>query len=222
MPAEANKHDRWRRYWDKESASYDKQMQFFERLLAPDSRAWVCGQAAGDTLEVAIGTGLNLPYYSYDVQLTGADFSPAMLNLARRRAEQLGRSVDLREADAQALPFAADSFDTVVCTYGLCAIPDDNRAVSEMNRVLRPGGLLLLADHVAGGPWPIRAIQRLAEVVTVPLEGEHFTRRPLHQVEAEGLDIQQRHRSKLGTMERLAARKSGAAAPGEGARSGLT
>ena len=222
MPTEANKHDRWRRYWDKESASYDKQMQFFERLLAPDSRAWVCGRAAGDTLEVAIGTGLNLPHYSHDVQLTGVDFSPAMLNLARRRAEQLGRSVDLREADAQALPFAAASFDTVVCTYGLCAIPDDNRAVSEMNRVLRPGGLLLLADHVAGGPWPIRAIQRLAEVVTVPLEGEHFTRRPLRRVEAEGLEIEQRHRSKLGTIERLAARKPGAVGPGEGARSGLT
>jgi len=210
MPAGEVKRDRLRRYWDKESASYDKQMKFFERHLAPDSRAWVCRQAAGDTLEVAIGTGLNLPYYPGDVLLTGVDFSPAMLDLARLRAEQLSRPVDLREADAHALPFAAESFDTVVCTYGLCAIPDDSHAVSEMKRVLRPGGLLLLADHVAGGAWPTRAVQRLFEVFTVPLQGEHFLRRPLYLVQAEGLDIEQRGRFKLGMIERLAARKPSA------------
>jgi len=207
MPVKERGADRFRRYWDKEAASYDKQMQFFERLLSPDSRAWVCGQATGKTLEVAVGTGLNLPFYSADVQLTGIDFSPAMLNLARRRAEQLGRAVDLREADAHELPFADASFDTVVCTYGLCAIPDESRAVSEMNRVLRPGGLLLLVDHIAGGAWPMRAIQRLLEVVTVPLQGEHFLRRPLHQVRAEGLSVERCERFKLGLIERLAARR---------------
>lgn len=211
MPAGAENRDRWRRYWDKESASYDKQMQFFVRLLAPDSRAWVCGQAIGDTLEVAIGTGLNLPHYAADVRLTGVDFSPAMLDLARRRAAELGRPVALREADAGALPFSAASFDAVVCTFGLCAIPDDSRAVSEMKRVLRPGGLLLLADHVAGAAWPTRAVQRFFEVFTVPLQGEHFLRRPLLLVQAEGLDVERRDRSKLGMIERLAARKPSAA-----------
>src|SRR5215469_365827 len=211
MPAVEPSRDRWRRNWDKSSASYDKQMRVFERLLAPHSREWVCGQATGETLEVAIGTGLNLPHYAADVRLTGVDFSPAMLDVARRRAEQLSRPVDLREADASALPFERAAFDTVVCTYGLCAIPDDSRAVSEMNRVLRPGGLLLLADHIAGGAWPTRAVQRLLEVVTVPLQGEHFLRRPLYLVQAEGLDIEQRERSKLGMMEHLAARKPRAA-----------
>lgn len=205
-PAELNR-DRWRRYWDKEAPSYDRQMRFFDRILFGDSRAWVCAQAVGRTLEVAIGTGLNLPFYPAAVQLTGIDFSPAMLDIARSRAEQLGRAVDLSEADAQALPFPDASFDTVVCTFGLCAIPDEDRSVSEMSRVLRPGGLLLLADHIAGGSWPIRAIQRMSEVVTVPLQGEHFLRRPLRQVEARGLQVEQRDRFKLGVIERLAARK---------------
>jgi ubiquinone/menaquinone biosynthesis C-methylase UbiE len=207
MPARDHGADRFRRYWNKEAASYDKQMQFFERLLSPDSRAWVCGQATGNTLEVAVGTGLNLPFYPADVQLTGVDFSPGMLSRARQRAEQLGRVIDLREADAHELPFPDASFDTVVCTYGLCAIPDTNRAVSEMNRVLRPGGLLLLVDHIAGGAWPTRAVQRLLEVVTVPLQGEHFLRRPLHQVRAEGLSVERCERFKLGLIERLAARR---------------
>lgn len=207
MPAKEHGTDRLRRYWDKEAASYDKQMKFFERLLSPDSRAWVCGQASGKTLEVAVGTGLNLPFYPGGVQLTGIDFSPAMLNIARRRADQLGRPVDLRQADAQHLPFPSAFFDSAVCTYGLCAIPDEARAVSEMNRVLRPGGLLLLVDHIAGGAWLTRAIQRVAEVVTVPLQGEHFLRRPLHQVQAEGLSVERSERFKLGLIERLAARK---------------
>ena len=208
MPAKEQGAYRFRRYWDKQSASYDKSMQFFERIFAPDSRTWICAQATGKTLEVAVGTGLNLPFYPGDVQLTGVDFSPAMLNLARRRAEQLGRVVDLQVADAHELPFPDASFDTVVCTYGLCAIPDESRAVSEMKRVLRPGGLLLLVDHIAGGAWPTRAIQRLLEAITVPLQGEHFLRRPLHQVRAAGLSVEQSQRFKLGVIERLAARRS--------------
>jgi ubiquinone/menaquinone biosynthesis C-methylase UbiE len=207
MPAGQLNRDRWRRYWDKHSASYDKQMRFFDRVLFADSRTWVCAQATGHTLEVAIGTGLNLPLYPAEAQLTGIDLSPAMLGVARHRAEQLGRAVDLREADALALPFPDASFDTVVCTFSLCAIPDERRAVSEMNRVLRSGGILLLADHIAGVTWPVRAIQRTLEVFTVPLQGEHFLRRPLRDVQAEGFKIDRRERFKLGITERLAARK---------------
>jgi ubiquinone/menaquinone biosynthesis C-methylase UbiE len=206
MAGEQQNRDRWRRYWNKASASYDKQMRCYDRLLA-DSRPWVCAQATGDTLEVAVGTGLNLQFYPAEVELTGVDLSPAMLGIARTRARQLGRVVDLREADAQALPFPAASFDTVVCTFSLCAIPDECRAVSEMTRVLRPGGLLLLADHIAGATWPVRALQRAAEVVTMPLQGEHMLRRPLRQVQAEGLQVERRERFKLGIIERLTARK---------------
>lgn len=210
MPADQLNRDRWRRYWDKHSASYDKQTQFFDRVLFADSRSWVCSQATGDTLEVAIGTGLNLPLYPDEARLTGIDLSPAMLGVARHRAEQVGRAVDLREADALALPFPDACFDTVVCTFSLCAIPDDRAAVSEMNRVLRPGGLLLLADHIAGATWPVRVIQRILEVFTVPLQGEHYLRRPLQAVQAEGFTIDRRERFSLGLTERLAARKAGA------------
>ena len=210
MPTGEHGRDQWRRYWDRHSASYDKQMGFFDRHLFGGSRAWVCSQAAGDTLEVGIGTGLNLPFYGQQARLTGIDFSPDMLALARQRAARLGREADLREADALALPFPDASFDTVVCTFTLCAVPDDRKAVAEMTRVLRPGGLLLLADHVAASAWPLRAVQRALDLVTVPLQGEHFTRRPLLHVQAQGLRIEQRERFKLGITEQLAARKPAA------------
>jgi ubiquinone/menaquinone biosynthesis C-methylase UbiE len=196
-----------RRYWDKQSGSYDKGMTFCDRHFFGDTREWVCSQATGDVLEVAIGTGLNLEHYPTGLRLTGVDYSPAMLDIARRRAAELGREVELHEGDAQALRFPDASYDTVVCTFSLCAIPDERRAVEEMTRVLRPGGLLLLADHVESSRWYARAIQSLLELVTVPLGEEHFRRRPIRHVEALGYAIEEHRRFKLGVVERLAARK---------------
>jgi ubiquinone/menaquinone biosynthesis C-methylase UbiE len=198
---------RLRRHWDKHARTYDKQMAFWERRLFGDGRHWVCAQASGEVLEVAIGTGRNLPFYPEGIRLTGVDFSAAMLELARRQADQLGRKVDLRLGDAQALDLPDASFDTVVCTLSLCAIPDERRAIAEMRRVLRPGGRLLLLDHVAAAPRAARGAQWLLERITVPLGGEHLRRRPLRQVQAEGFQIERRERSKLGIVERLVARK---------------
>lgn len=198
---------RWQRYWDKHSGTYDRQMGFFDRHVFGDSRAWACGQATGEVLEVAVGTGLNLEAYPEDITLTGIDWSDAMLDVARGRAAELRRAVTLQQADAHALPFADASFDTVVCTFGLCAIPDHVTAIDEMIRVLRPGGKLILVDHVASTSRIARGVQRLLETVTVPLGGEHFLRRPSRQVRAAGLDVERIERFKAGLVERLVARK---------------
>jgi ubiquinone/menaquinone biosynthesis C-methylase UbiE len=196
-----------RRYWDKHAHRYDPQMQLWDRKLFGDTRAWICQQASGEVLEVAIGTGLNLEHYPDQVRLTGIDFSPAMLAKAQDRAQQLGRQVDLKEGDAQGLAFPDGSFDTVVCTLSLCSVPDDRQAITEMRRVLRPGGRLLLADHVASTSWPVRALQRLLELVTIPIGEEHFLRRPVEHVRRQGFQVERQERFKLGLVERLVARK---------------
>ncbi|MEU0797784.1 class I SAM-dependent methyltransferase [Amycolatopsis sp. NPDC005961] len=201
------KAERWNRYWDRKSASYDAEMGVWDRRLFGDSREWACGQATGEVLEVAVGTGLNLAWYPDGVTLTGLDLSSGMLDIARSRARELGRAVTLAQGSAHELPFAEASFDTVVCTFGLCAIPDPATAVAEMARVLRPGGRLILVDHVAGSSFAVRAAQWLVELASVPLAGEHFRRRPLKLVEALGLPIERRERFKLGLVERLVARK---------------
>jgi ubiquinone/menaquinone biosynthesis C-methylase UbiE len=197
------------RYWDKQAGRYDGGMEFWDRHLFGDSRPWVCGRAVGEVLEVAVGTGRNLPFYPDGTRLTAVDWSPAMLGVARKRAAALGRDVDLRQGDAQALDFPDSSFDTVLCALGLCAIPDDRRAVTEMARVLRPGGRLLLVDHVAASWRALRAVQWLYERVTIPREGEHFRRRPLMHVRDLGFAIEETQRFKLGVVERLCARKPG-------------
>ena len=196
-------------YWDRHAGRYDRAMDFWDRRLFADSRPWACGRAVGEVLEVAVGTGRNLPYYPDGVRLTGIDCSPAMLAVARQRASSLGREADLREGDAQELDFPGGSFDTVLCTLALCAVPDDRRAIAEMARVLRPGGRLLLVDHVAASPRGLRALQWLYERVSIPLAGEHFRRRPLLGVRDLGFAVEEAQRFSLGIVERVCARKPG-------------
>ncbi len=182
-------------------------MDFAERRLFGDTRSWVCSQAGGETLEVAIGTGLNLPHYPEGVRLHGVEWSAGMLDVARHRAGQLGRPVTLTRGDARALDYADARFDTVVCTFSLCAIPDERAALAEMARVLRPGGLLLLADHVTSSVWPVHALMRLLDTVSVPLYGEHLCHRPVVRVRDMGFTVERQERFKLGVIERLSARR---------------
>jgi ubiquinone/menaquinone biosynthesis C-methylase UbiE len=187
---------------------YDKEMDFFERrVFGTEHRGWACSQAIGDTLEVAIGTGLNLPHYSADTRVTGIDLSPEMLALARARAIDLGRPVELKEGDAQDLPFADASFDTVVCTYALCSVPDEVRTISEMKRVLKPGGRLILLDHIRSTVKPILWLQRAVEFVQSRTKGEYMTRRPFIHVKAAGFEIKTSDRMRAGIVERLVAVK---------------
>lgn len=200
--------DRNRRIWDRMAPGYDRQMRRLEPLLfGRDDRPWVCAQAQGDVLEVAIGTGLNLPHYPPGIRLTGVDLSPAMLAAAGKRAAELGRTIALTEAAAERLPYDDATFDTVVCTLSLCSVVDEQAAIAEMHRVLRPGGRLVLLDHVAATNRALLGLQRLWEKVTVRFAGDYQTRHPLPLVEAAGFDVQDSRRSKLGTVERLRAVK---------------
>ena len=198
---------RQKRVWDKTAPSYDKQIEFLEKIWFAGGRQWLGQRAQGRVLEVAIGTARNLPHYRADAAITGIELSPAMLAIARERAADLGREVDLREGDAERLPFDDASFDTVVCALSLCTIPDPTAAIAEMYRVLVPGGTLLLVDHI-GSSWPpLRAAQWLVERITIRVAGEHFTRRQLPLVQAPGFQIVETERLRAGTVERIRARK---------------
>ena len=199
-----------RRLYAKESLNYDREADFTERwLFGTEHRGWACSRATGDTLEVAIGTGLNLPHYRPDVRLTGIDLSPEMLALAVTRAKQLRRAIRLTEGDAQDLPFADRSFDTVVCTYALCSVRDDGGAISEMHRVLRPGGRLILVDHIRSSIPPIFWLQWLHEFIPRRTKGEYSTRRPSVHVMAGDFRVEARDRLRAGVIERLVAVRLG-------------
>ena len=200
--------ERTRKLWDRYAARYDRQIVRCERFLFPGGREWACAQAKGRVLEVAVGTGRYLPYYGPGVTaLTGIDLSPGMLAVARNRAKELGLAVDLKTGNAEALEFGDGQFDTVVCTISLCNIPDYRAAIEEMYRVLRPGGRLILLDHVASDRWWVLLLQKTLEQVTRRTNGDYQTRRPLPLVTAAGFVVEHSERSKLGWVERLVATK---------------
>lgn len=105
--------------------------------------------ARGRVLEIGIGTGLNIPFYDPDQvsRIVGVDPALRMHRLAQKRIARAGLKVDLIGLSAEKLPVDDASFDTVVCTYTLCTIPDPVAALAEMRRVLVPGGKLLFSEH---------------------------------------------------------------------------
>jgi ubiquinone/menaquinone biosynthesis C-methylase UbiE len=199
--------ERIRDLYEKEAPGYDRQMNFFDWLLFKDARSWVCSKAEGEVLEIAVGTGLNLPHYPDGARLTGIELSPKMLELARQRAAELGREVDLRVGDATELGLADQSFDTVTCTFSLCTIPDDAAAVAEAWRVLRPGGRFVLAEHVRSTRPRIRAGQQMIDPLAVRFQGDHLAREPLEHLGAQGFAVEQVERYSLGIVERVVANR---------------
>lgn len=196
---------RQQRAWRKHAASYDRKVERAERTMLEGSREWVAARARGRVLEVAVGTGRSLPYYSRDVSLVGIDLSPEMLAIARTRAAEARVDADLRQGDAEALPFEDSSFDTVVCALALCSIPRPRVALREMARVVVPGGSVVLVDHTRSDRAIVFAGQWLMERFTIPIEGEHLTRRHRAEVEAAGLEVVEHERLRSGAVERIRA-----------------
>jgi ubiquinone/menaquinone biosynthesis C-methylase UbiE len=200
MPVHDPETERIRRIYDRRSATSS-------RPRGDVNLRWLCERAAGETLEIGVGRGRTFPFYPPDVHLTGIELSDVALDIARRRAFELGIHATLRQGDAVELPYPDDHFETVVFAFVLCTIPNDRRAVAEAVRVLRPGGRLLLVEHVRSPNLIVRTIERVAEPITLRRMADHLLREPLDRILAEGLEIETLERSWFGAVERLAARK---------------
>jgi ubiquinone/menaquinone biosynthesis C-methylase UbiE len=199
--------ERVRRIMDKEAPRYDRQMNFFDRVLFSGGREWACRGVEGEVLEIAVGSGRNLDAYPTGTSLTAIEFSPEMLKIAKQRAVALGSDVDLSLGDAQALEFPDERFDTVVCTLALCTIPDPGKAVSEAYRVLRSGGTYRAFEHVRSPSLLVRGVQRAIDPLTVRFAADHVVREPLEYLRPAGFEIEHLERSKMGIVERVVARK---------------
>ena len=130
------------------AAGYDRLMLRAERGRLAGWRREVVGPAEGAVLEIAAGTGLNFPYYRGSAAVIATEPDIAILEIAIHRAKDAETAITLIAADAQALPFRAQTFDTVVVSLGLCTIPSPARALAEVRRVLRQRGVVRLLEHV--------------------------------------------------------------------------
>jgi len=135
--------------------------------------------ATGDVLEIGIGSGLNLPHYSSEVtSITGLDPAVELAALARERADALTTPVDILEVSGEEIPADDNRYDSLVCTWTLCSIPNVYAALREMRRVLKPGGNLYFIEHGrAPDPNVIRWQHRLEPLWKKIGGGCHLSRR---------------------------------------------
>jgi ubiquinone/menaquinone biosynthesis C-methylase UbiE len=156
--------------------------------------------ARGRVLEVAVGTGKNLPFYPRGCRIIAVDLSREMLNVARRRAATLSMDTSFLVGDAEALPFSDHNFDTVVSSLSTCTFPEPVIALQEMARVCRTGGKILLLEHGRSDrEWLGRFQDRRADRFAKPL-GCHLNREPLELVRAAGLNVVEAQRSFFGVF----------------------
>lgn len=147
--------------------------------------------AAGRVLEVGFGTGINLPYYPPGVaRVVGVDSNPGVSRLAARRAAASQVEVEHHALSAESLPFDDAGFDTVVSTFTLCSIPDLQQALSEVRRVLKPGGEFLYLEHgLSPDPAVARWQRRINPAWKVVGDGCHLDRDPTAELRRAGFGI---------------------------------
>jgi ubiquinone/menaquinone biosynthesis C-methylase UbiE len=187
------------------AAFYDTMSARFEKEVGASKRTSLLAGASGRVLEIGGGTGHNLTHYPDQLdELIVTEPNEAMRRRAQRRLEESGRAATLLQASAEALPFPDDSFDTVVSTLVLCTVPDQNAALREVHRVLKPGGKLLFVEHVRSDhPKRAKWQDRLDRPWKVVGDGCHPNRDTLAALRTSGFEIQLAEQGEMPKFPRL-------------------
>lgn len=172
--------------------NYDRGMWLLERTKLSNLRRRVVESVSGEILELGAGTGANSPLYSPGVRVTAIDLRPAHLLAATKKARSAGHRSEFTVAcaDAQQLPFPDNTFDSVLGTLVFCSISDPATALAEVHRVLKPGGQLILLEHVRGQTPITRRLTDWLHPVWFAVNGVcHLNRETAETVAAAGFNI---------------------------------
>jgi ubiquinone/menaquinone biosynthesis C-methylase UbiE len=153
--------------------------------------------------EVGVGTGKNMLYYPPDMAVTGIDLTPRMLERAHRQAQKNSIPVQLLLMDAQALAFSSATFDTVLATCVFCSVPDPVLGLREVLRVTRPGGKVLLLEHVRSENRLIGALMDAVNPLVLQTMGPNINRRTVENVQKAGLQIERVENAGMGDIFKL-------------------
>ncbi|MGE5674537.1 MAG: class I SAM-dependent methyltransferase [Mycobacterium leprae] len=175
-----------RRKYNRNAVVYDA----MDRMIHEQWRRRVIGMARGRVLEIGVGTGTNLPLYDPAVtrELTGIDFSPGMLSRARTKPCRV--PLTLLEMDAQQMDLPDASFDTVLATCVFCTVPDPVLGLREARRVCRPGGQIVLLEHVRIDRPLVGPLMDLIDPLAVALIGTHINRQTVANAQKAGLRVE--------------------------------
>lgn len=178
-------------------ARYQRLSRWYDRLEAMSEarfipwrlRLW--SQVQGPkVLEVGVGTGKNIPYYPTGVHVTAIDLTPGMLERAQKRAANLDMDIDLKLGDIQSLDYPDASFDTAVATFVFCSVPDPVLGLNEIRRVVRPGGQILLLEHIRSPNQIVGTLMDVINPFVVRVMGANINRRTVGNVQKSGLVLE--------------------------------
>lgn len=179
-----------RKRYDRTASVYDFLEGFAERWHFGKWRRMLWSKVEGRSmLEVGVGTGKNFPYYPAGAEATAVDFSEKMLARARDKVRKQGVKIHLLQMDVQKLEFADKSFDTVVGTFVFCSVPDPILGLKEVERVVKPGGKVLLLEHVLAANRVLALLMNLVNPVVVRIMGANINRRTVDNVAKSGLVV---------------------------------
>lgn len=174
-----------KRRYDRLAPYFDGLEGFLEGLLFRRLRKQLWAQASGEhILEVGVGTGKNFAFYPQGARITGVDFSPKMLEMAQRKQQRKQIAVDLTLMDVQSLDYADNSFDTVIGSFVFCSVPKPRKGLKELYRVCKPGGQILLLEHVLSSNKLLAALMNLLNPLVVNLIGANINRQTLKNLQA--------------------------------------
>ena len=177
MPIDLRATERARKRYNRTATFYDLMESGMEKMRFSAWRSVLWSKAEGKrVLEVGVGTGKNFPYYPPGTDIVAVDFSDRMLARARKRAATGNVKVGLHLMDIQRLEFPDNSFDTVVATFVFCSVPDPVLGLTEVWRVCKPGGKVLLLEHVLSEKRALRLIMNLAAPLVVRVTGANINR----------------------------------------------
>lgn len=143
-------------------------------------------EVCGKVLEVGVGTGKNLQYYHADVEVTAIDFSPKMIEKARQKAAELNRKIDLQVMDAQEMDFPDNSFDTVLTSCVFCSVPDPVKGLQEIKRVCKPGGKVVMLEHVRSEKSVLGPLMDVLNPIPVHIYGANINRETVKNLKQAG------------------------------------
>lgn len=154
-------------------------------------------------LEVGVGTGKNLLYYPPTSHVTAIDLSDRMLARAKRRSKRLDVEVDLMLMDVQHLALCDEIFDAAVGTFVFCSVPDPIRGLQEMRRVVKPGGRIILLEHVRVNKPVIGPLMDLLDPLVFRIMGPHINRQTAENVKQAGLEIERVEKLAPGALVKM-------------------
>jgi len=192
--------------WDKAAANFDVMAGYGpEKRWEPFKRKLFAKMGEGRILFLAIGTGLDIPFFPPNKNITGIDISDKMIDKARVRADQYDGKIDLQQMDVHDMPFEDDSFDQIFTSCTFCSVPRPIDGLKSLKRVLKPGGELHMFEHTGSRYFPFSLMMN----VMTPLSrrfGPEMNRKTVENVQAAGFKLDEVQHVYLDVVKIISAR----------------